>query len=315
MARAKPIAANTSRPDTCSPAAATTTVATSPRSSGTAWRVQACARAVTAGSTVTWPRWRHSRRWPARDPTIRPSRIRTTRSAASATSGSWVTRMMVWPPWCSRRISSITSWPPSESSAPVGSSASSRVGSLASARAMASRWRWPPDSTPGTAEALSPMPSRSSRSRARVSAIFRLRPAMIAGRATFSSTVMPSSRLKNWKTRPTWLRRIRASSSSVRPVTSSPATVISPSSAISSPATRFSSVDLPQPEGPIRATNSPAPTVRFTPRNARTGAFSASNVLRTPRTASAGRPGLELFCVIVPPPGGSCKRKRECPVP
>ena len=49
----------------------------------------------------------------------------------------------------------------------VGSSASSRVGSLARARAMASRWRWPPESTPGTAAALSPMPSRSSRSRAR----------------------------------------------------------------------------------------------------------------------------------------------------
>ena len=41
--------------------------------------------------------------------TILPSRIRTTRSAAAATSGSCVTRMMVWPPRCSRRISSITS--------------------------------------------------------------------------------------------------------------------------------------------------------------------------------------------------------------
>jgi hypothetical protein len=39
---------------------------------------------------------------------------------------------------------------PWESRAPVGSSASSRVGSLARARAMASRCRWPPDSTTGT---------------------------------------------------------------------------------------------------------------------------------------------------------------------
>ena len=121
---------------------------------------------------------------------------------------------------------------------------------------------------------------------------------MTAGSATFSSTVMPSSRLKNWKTRPMCRRRIRASSSSLRPVTGSPATVMSPSSGVSSPATRFSSVDLPQPEGPIRATNSPAATVRFTPRSARTGAFSASKVLRTPRMASAGR-----LSLIVPPSG------------
>ena len=62
------------------------------------------------------------------------------------------------------------------------------VGSLASARAIASRWRWPPDSTPGACLALSPMPSRSSRSRARVSAALRLRPAISAGITTFSST-------------------------------------------------------------------------------------------------------------------------------
>ena len=49
---------------------------------------------------------------------------------------------------------------------------------------------------------------------------------------------------------------------------------------------RLSSVDLPQPDGPITATNSPALTVTSTPRSARTGAFSASNVLRTPRATN-----------------------------
>src|SRR6185312_790582 len=134
--------------------------------------------------------------------------------------------------------------------------------------------------------------------------------ALAAGRATFSRTVMPSSRLKNWKTRPTWRRRIRARSSSLRPVTSSPATSISPSSAVSSPATRFSSVDLPQPDGPIRAAKSPASMVRFTPRSARTGAFSASKVLRTPRTTSAGQ-----LSLIIPPPCLSCRRIPERRVP
>ena len=75
--------------------------------------------------------------------------MRTMRSAPAATSSLWVTMMIVWPSLCSRRNSSSTSRPPSLSRAPVGSSASSSVGSLASARAMARRWRWPPDSTAG----------------------------------------------------------------------------------------------------------------------------------------------------------------------
>jgi hypothetical protein len=56
-------------------------------------------------------------------------------------------------------------------------------------------------------------------------------------------------------------RRLRASSSSLRPVTGSPANMNSPSSGVSG--RTLSSVDLPQPEGPIRATNSPASVVRF----------------------------------------------------
>ena len=87
---------------------------------------------------------------------------------------------------------------------------------------------------------------------------------------------MPSSRLKNWNTIPMWRRRMRARSSSLRPVTVSPARTISPSSAWSSPATRLSSVDFPQPEGPMIAANSPRSSVSSAPRNARTGAPSAS---------------------------------------
>ena len=109
---------------------------------------------------------------------------------------------------------------------------------------------------------------------------------MMAGRATFSSAVMLSSRLKNWKTMPMCFRRMQDSSSSVRPVTISPPTRMVPSSATSRPATRLSSVDLPHPDGPIRATKSPAGTRRLAPRSARTGAFSASKVLRTPSTTS-----------------------------
>ena len=65
---------------------------------------------------------------------------------------------------------------------------------------------------------------------------------------------------------PMWRRRMRASSSSLFPVIVSPAMLISPSSATSSPAMRLSSVDFPQPDGPMIATNSPAATSRSTPR-------------------------------------------------
>ena len=82
---------------------------------------------------------------------------------------------------------------------------------------MASRWRCPPESTAGRRS-----PCRRGRAGragrgARVSAGLRFVPAIIAGSTTFSSTVMPSSRLKNWNTMPMWRRRIRASSSSVLP--------------------------------------------------------------------------------------------------
>ncbi len=54
-----------------------------------------------------------------------------------------------------------------ESSAPVGSSAKSSAGRLASARAMATRCFWPPDSSPGWWPARSLMPTCSSSSLAR----------------------------------------------------------------------------------------------------------------------------------------------------
>ena len=99
-----------------------------------------------------------------------PSRRCTVRCAPAATSGLWVTMRMLWPAACSRRNSSSTPSAPSLSRAPVGSSASSRVGELASARAIASRCRCPPERLAGADRALSSSPSRSSSSWARASA-------------------------------------------------------------------------------------------------------------------------------------------------
>ncbi len=84
---------------------------------------------------------------------IRPWFITTTRSAtSSASSWSWVTKTLVRRiSSCSRRSqrrSSCRTWASSE---PNGSSSSSTRGSTASARASATRWRWPPESCEGTA--------------------------------------------------------------------------------------------------------------------------------------------------------------------
>ena len=82
-------------------------------------------------------------------------------------------------------------------------------------------------------------------------------PPTSAASATFSSAVRCSIRWKNWNTRPTCRRRRRASAAAPSPSRRAPAISMLPSSAGSSPASTCSSVDLPQPDGPIRATSSP----------------------------------------------------------
>src|SRR6187549_2317549 len=49
------------------------------------------------------------------------------------------------------------------------------------------------------------------------------------------------------------------------PLRSAPSIRIAPSSGRSNPAMTLSRVDLPQPEGPTIATNSPSPTAKLTP--------------------------------------------------
>ena len=79
-----------------------------------------------------------------------------------------------------------------------------------------------------------------------------------------SSTVMSSSRLKNWKIMPTCRRRNRARPVSLSLSTRSSPTRTSPLVGRSSPAIRLSSVDLPLPDGPITASASPGATSRLT---------------------------------------------------
>ena len=144
--------------------------------------------------------------------TIRPSATTRTRSACTATRALWVTRTVVWD--CSRQSrlsSSITSWPLWRSRLPVGSSASSRVGAAARARARATRCCSPPEISSGPCPwrpcreswSISTLTrSATARRSGRVGPPRRDPPRSRSGRATFSAAVRLGIRLKNWKTKP-----------------------------------------------------------------------------------------------------------------
>ena len=107
----------------------------------------------------------------------RPSRMYSTRLAWAAISGSWVIIRMVTPSsFRLRKISMICS-PDLVSRAPVGSSAKRILGSLTMARAMATRWHWPPESWLGLKSVRSPRPTRSKAFRAISRRSFRGTPA------------------------------------------------------------------------------------------------------------------------------------------
>ena len=199
-----------------------------------------------------------------------PSRIEIIRSAVAAIRESCVTMTSVCPATCRLSNSRSTSSVAALSRLPVGSSASTTRGSLASARAIATRWRWPPDSAVGRNLARSASPTRSISSVARRRAARAGRPASSAGNSTFSTAVSSSIRWKAWKTNPTASWRSRARARSLIWSTRLPASRTSPPDGRSSPPSRCSRVDFPQPLGPMMATVSPAATSRSTPSTART---------------------------------------------
>ena len=162
--------------------------------------------------------------------------------------------------------------PPADvSRLPVGSSARTTSGCMARARAIATRCIWPPESSVGLWSMRSARPTRPSSSSTRSRRFFGATPPKRSGSSTFSKAVIWGSRLKPWKTKPT--RRLRTSASCVagelRHVLAAQ-TVACPSVGVSRQPMRFMSVDLPEPEGPTIATNSPLSTSRSMPFRAST---------------------------------------------
>ena len=76
------------------------------------------------------------------------------------------------------------------------------------------------------------------------------------------------SRLNVWKTNPISLFRMRASSSSDKSLTFWPFNQYSPVVGVSRQPIRFIKVDLPDPDGPMIATNSLRRIWKSTPRSA-----------------------------------------------
>jgi hypothetical protein len=169
---------------------------------------------------------------------------------------SCVTHIMVMPSLASCTITSSTSPTISGSSAEVGSSNSMTMGSMLSARAMATRCCWPPESWPGNLSLWAIRPTRSSIFRPRTLASSGLRPSTFTcASVRFSVTDRWGNSSKCWNTMPTRLRSLgRLVLGSAM---DTPSTTMSPFWKGSSAFTVLMSVDLPEPDGPHTTTTSP----------------------------------------------------------
>ena len=189
----------------------------------------------------------------------RPFSSTTRRPATAAARGSCVTITMVLPnSWFSTcsvcRISSDAA----RSRLPVGSSHRISPVSATMARAIATRCCCPPESCDGSRCACAARPTSSSAVATRSRRCAPDSRVSINGSSTLRATLSIGSRLYCWNTKPTSAARQRESAASLAASMRSPRKRSSPASTRSMPPSRFSSVLLPEPEGPITARNAPS---------------------------------------------------------
>ncbi len=144
------------------------------------------------------------------------------------------------------------------------------AGSVTSARATATRCCWPPDSSLGRWSARSVRPTVASAAMARSRRSARRTPAYTSGSSTLRQAGSVASRLNCWNTKPMKRLRTSASWSSSSERTSWPARRNVPLVGTSRQPRMFISVDLPEPDGPVTATNSLRRMVIETSRRAAT---------------------------------------------
>ena len=182
---------------------------------------------------------------------------------------------------CSRRLRR-TSWRVLTSSAASGSSSSRSAGSVASARASATRWACPPDSCAGRASANRASPTRSSHAIAVERACTLPVPRARRPNATFSRALRWAKSTWSWKTTPIGRRSGGTKTSAAGSSRTTSSTRMRPASMASSPDSALKSVDLPEPFGPSTASTSPAPAERSTSRvkSPRRTTMRASRLMR-----------------------------------
>src|SRR5690349_17716758 len=181
------------------------------------------------------------------------------------------------------------------STALTGSSASSARGSWNSARARATRWRWPPERLSVRWKSFSPMPTRSStratcsicarggRSSVRSEAQRPCWPSLPA--STLESTRTLGTRHRSWCTKPMRARRSRSAAGAI-PSSERPSISTLPELGSTAAFRSRSSVVLPEPLGPTRASASPGRISRSTPaRAARPANVTPARARRKPAEA------------------------------
>ena len=180
---------------------------------------------------------------------------------------------------------------------PVGSSARMMAGWPTRARAMATRWHSPPDSSPGRCAARRCSPTSASASAAARRRWARHAPVEQPGGHVVQRR-QAGIRKNCWNTKPIRSARMPGQLAVGKILDRRPATRTVPMVGRSSVPAMASSVDFPDPDGPTTATSSPAPIVE---RDA-TGA-------RRP-----GRPGMLLGHVQRVPPRSLAPPPPWCPV-
>ena len=148
----------------------------------------------------------------------------------------------------------------SASSAPKGSSSSSILGWMANARAMPTRCFMPPESWLGFLSMAGVRPTIATffSTCALTCAALHSGQRDLTANAMFWRTVSQGMSAWLWNTTPR---------SRLGPTTSRPSMNTLPLVAVSSPASTFRMVVLPQPEWPMMQTNSPLPISKFTSAN------------------------------------------------
>src|SRR5450830_1806843 len=173
---------------------------------------------------------------------------------------SCVTTIIVMPSCARPTITSSTSLIISGSSADVGSSNSMAIGSIASARAIATRCCWPPDNWPGNLSCCDSKPTLSRYCKPLALASSVLRPStLIWPMVRFSRIDRWGNSSKFWNTIPMRARSFdRFVFGSLTVVLS---TTICPCWIGSRPLTVLINVDLPEPDGPQMTITSPLATL------------------------------------------------------